>query len=67
MNIQCSDACVQLADIYERGHFDSPNQEATVGKDLKKALYFYRKARDLGSPKSLNNMAVMYLKNKNMD
>lgn len=26
----CSDACIELADIYERGHFDTPNEMATV-------------------------------------
>ena len=54
-----SDACNEIAIMYELGE--------VVSKDLSKAVFFYKKAIDLGLSIAKDNLDDLYIKSKSND
>lgn len=56
---------VELGQLYEEGAFRGDKQGLyTVKTDLRKAVGYYKKAREMKVPRATNNLGALYINNR---
>lgn len=54
-----------MGSLYEKGSFECDEEKLfKINVDLKEAINYYKKARNMNLPRASNNLGVLYFNNK---